>query len=264
MAPTLEDLDHVYHAVRHLLQSSVKVTTRSDAKMKSLAAEKTELVKELSSVTVREEELKRELVAAKSKLAAAEEKAAKSEEALEAARVREERLAAEQGEFALALVERVIYSEGFSALVSSLTGPSKRREVAKVLDRVAADFPTLDKGKYGYKPITDDEMLRIYFRQLQKKGAPFPVVQYVAGQRTPMSAAEVRECQFDRDLEFEKLCGPFRDELAEHPLSPDLPSEDEGEEDMEEDVETGHADVEKDTAETGALNTEADPSGGVS
>lgn len=36
------------------------------------------------------------------------------------------------------------------------------RTVVEVLDKVAVDFPELDKGKYGYEEITDEVMLRTY------------------------------------------------------------------------------------------------------
>lgn len=71
--------------------------------------------------------------------------------------------------------------------------------VSKALEDVAADYPDLDKSKYGYEVVTPDDILRGYMETLVEYIHNLPVVEHLASSTTLLTPEAVWECAVDQD-----------------------------------------------------------------
>lgn len=188
-----------------LLREAVTKYARVSERATVLEDEKVILVREISAAEAKGKTLKEQLVLAKADVAATKGEAEFLKAELIAARAREEDLAASQGEVMRALAKRIFHSGEYGTLVGALNDVMTTCKVDVALDEVAKDYLDLEKEKYGYEAILDDEVLRTYAKVLMECTPAFPVVEAHASHRTLLSAHEVRSCNDDRDAKFEAL-----------------------------------------------------------
>lgn len=163
------------------------------------------LVQEVTAAEAEVKTLKLQLSSARTDAEAAKDEAKSMAADVEAFHRREEDLVTRHGEILRAFADRIFRSTKFGGLVNALVALLSARYVAACLDRVAKDFPDLNKRKYGYEVIPDDKTLNSYAELLLQETKAFPVVEALASRRGLLSADEIRQCQDDRDVHIEAL-----------------------------------------------------------
>lgn len=212
---TAEELTRASDATVWLLREVVARYSQASERADVLEDDNVRLVEDVSAIAAEIKALKNQLDSAKVDLTAAKGEVRHLKKEITAVQAREDDLASSQGEVVRALAQRIFRLGKFDTLVADLNDVMTTRKLAETLDKVAEDYPDLDKEKYEYKVILDAQGLRTNVEVLLEHTSAFPVVEALAKRRTLLSATKVSDCAYDRDEEFEELLADVAEKIKE-------------------------------------------------
>lgn len=120
---------------------------------------------------------------------------------------------ASQGEVLRAFEERLFLSVKFSGSANELTSILSIPVAAEIIDDIAADYPGLDKDKYGYEVLPREALLRAYAKILTEGMAALPVLNCLTASSTVLTASDIRACSVDKDEVIEGVIASLGTEV---------------------------------------------------
>lgn len=156
------------------IQEGLEAHSELTEKVRNLEANKTTLRKKLTSLEAKLKSAESKAEAAVKGKSVAEAALAEATAEVTEVRRREAVAASKQGEILHAFAERIVQCGSFSALANRLAEVLNKEVEASTLDKVAEDIPGLDKAKYGYEVVSNDDLLHAYAQALKGRVEAFP------------------------------------------------------------------------------------------